>query len=258
MKTVMISRVLGLALLSSLTFACANTNNGTKVETDATTTITEKSPELEKVGYSVGYMMGKGNREMLDDLNLDTFEMGFRQGYADKESALTEEQMQTVIMGYQQRKQAEMLEKSKAAAVTNKAAGTTFLTENAKKPGVVTTASGLQYKVLKPGTGKKVTASDMVKVNYEGKLLDGTVFDSSYKRKEPAMFAVQQVIPGFSEGLTLMQEGGEYELYIPAELAYGETGAPGIDSNSTLIFKVELLEVNPKMPEQAAAPVPAQ
>lgn len=249
MKKFIAPKVLSVALISVLAVGCAN--NGNKAEkAGSVSTVNEQSSELEKVGYSIGYMMAKGNKDMVDDLNLDTFELGFRDAYADKEAALTEEQMQEVVTTYQEKKQIEMMEKMQEKAAANKEEGQKFLAENAKKEGVKTTESGLQYKVIKAGTGKAVSENDMVKVNYEGKLIDGTVFDSSYEREEPAIFAVQQMIPGFAEGLGLMKEGGEYELYIPSDLAYGETGNPAIDPNSTLIFKVEMLEVNPEMPKQ--------
>lgn len=251
MKKVMVPKFLAVALVSTLAFGCAN--NGNKADqSSSSATVTEKSSELEKVGYSIGYATAESYKESLNDLNLNTFEMGFRDAYGDKKAALTKEQMQEVMAKYEEKKQTEMMEKMKKDAVTNKAAGDKFLAENAKKEGVQTTKSGLQYKVIKPGTGKSVTASDMVKINYEGKLLDGTVFDSSYDRGEPVVFPVEGMIPGFTEGLELMKEGGEYELYIPADLAYGETGNSGIDPNSTLIFKVQMIEVNPKMPEQPA------
>ena len=119
-----------------------------------------------------------------------------------------------------------------------------FLAANKKKPGVKITADGLQYKVIKAGTGATPTDTDIVSVNYEGKLLDGSVFDSSYKRGEPASFPVNGVIPGWTEALKLMKVGSTYELYIPAELAYGSNGAPpSIGPNETLIFKVELLRI---------------
>lgn len=251
MNKVLVPKLLAVALLSSMALACANNGNQTE-QSSSTATVTEQSSELEKVGYSIGYMMAEGNKEMVDDLNLDTFELGFRDAYNGKDAALTQEQMQEVVMSYQERKQKEMMEKMQKAAVTNKEEGEKYLAENAKKEGVKTTDSGLQYKVIKEGTGKSPSASDMVKINYEGKLIDGTIFDSSYDRGEPVIFPVQGMIPGFSEGLELMKEGGEYELYIPADLAYGETGNPGIDPNSTLIFKVEMIEVNPAMPEQPA------
>ncbi|MCC3309221.1 FKBP-type peptidyl-prolyl cis-trans isomerase [Psychrobacter sanguinis] len=251
MNKVMVPKFLAVALMSTLAFGCANNGNKSD-QSSSSSTVTEKSAELEKVGYSIGYATAESYKESLNDLNLDTFEQGFRDAYGNKKAALTKEQMQEVMTKYEEKKQAEMMEKMKQDAVKNKAAGDKFLAENAKKEGVKTTASGLQYKEIKPGTGKPVGNSEMVKINYEGKLLDGTVFDSSYDRGEPVVFPVEGMIPGFTEGLKLMKEGGTYELYIPADLAYGETGNSGIDPNSTLIFKVEMIEVNPKMPAQPA------
>ena len=176
--------------------------------------------------------MAEGNIDAVKDLNLDTFEKGFRDGYEGKKSALTPEQMQQVLIDYQKAQEDKM-----------KNDGIKFLADNAKKKDVKTTASGLQYKVVTPGTGKSPKATDVVEVNYEGKLIDGTVFDSSYERGEPIEFPLNQVIPGWTEGLQLMKEGGKYEFYIPSELAYGELGNQGIAPNSTLIFTVELLAV---------------
>ena len=132
-----------------------------------------------------------------------------------------------------------------ATAEENKTAGAAFLAENAKKEGIVTTASGLQYEVLTKGTGtKSPSATDLVEVNYEGKLLDGTVFDSSYKRGESISFPLNRVIAGWTEGLQLMTEGAKYRLYIPSDLAYGSRGAGrDIGANATLIFDVELLKI---------------
>jgi FKBP-type peptidyl-prolyl cis-trans isomerase FklB len=127
----------------------------------------------------------------------------------------------------------------------NGKAGAAYLAENAKKAGVKTTASGLQYEVLQEGTGATPKAEDQVKVHYEGKLLDGTVFDSSIARNEPATFPLNQVIAGWTEGVQLMKEGAKYKFTIPAALAYGETGSGPIPANSTLVFTVELIKVNP-------------
>ena len=223
-----------LSLLAStmlLATGCS-TNNGNQETAVTSVAITEQSPAEEKVGYSLGFMMAEGNKDAVKDLNLDTFEKGFRDGYEGKKSALTPEQMQQVLIDYQKAQEDKM-----------KNDGIKFLADNAKKKDVKTTASGLQYKVVTPGTGKSPKATDVVEVNYEGKLIDGTVFDSSYERGEPIEFPLNQVIPGWTEGLQLMKEGGKYEFYIPSELAYGELGNQGIAPNSTLIFTVELLAV---------------
>lgn len=134
---------------------------------------------------------------------------------------------------------------TQTVAEKNKKAGEDFLNNNKNKAGVITLPNGLQYKIIKPGTGEKPSASDIVKVNYEGKLINGTVFDSSYKRGEPTTFPVSGVIPGWTEALQLMNKGSLWEIYIPASLAYGEQGVPPvIGPNETLVFKVELLDVN--------------
>lgn len=231
-----------LAATMLLVTGCS-TNNGNQETAAASVAVTEQSPANEKVGYSLGYMMAEGNKETVQDLNLDTFEKGFRDGYEGNESALTQEQMQEVLMTYQQEQEKKFVEDMQASAEANKTKGAEFLAANAKKEGVKETASGLQYKVIEAGTGKSPKATDVVEVNYEGKLIDGTVFDSSYERGEPIEFPLNQVIAGWTEGLQLMKEGGKYEFYIPSDLAYGEAGNQGIEPNSTLIFTVELLKV---------------
>ena len=242
MKKITTLGVSALASAMLLVTGCS-TNNGNQETAAQSVSITEQSSASEKVGYSLGFMMAEGNKDAVKDLDLNTFEKGFRDGYEGNESALTQEQMQQVLMDYQKEQEEQFVKDMETKATENKAAGTAFLAENAKKEGVKQTESGLQYKVIKAGTGKSPKATDVVEVNYEGKLLDGTVFDSSYERGEPIEFPVNQVIAGWTEGLQLMKEGGKYEFYIPSDIAYGEAGNAGIEPNSTLIFTVELLKV---------------
>ena len=242
MKKITTLSVSALASAMLLITGCS-TNNGNQETATKSVSITEQSPANEKVGYSLGFMMAEGNKEAVQDLDLDTFEQGFRDGYEGKDSALTQEQMQEVLMAYQKEQEEKFVKDMETKAEDNKTKGAAYLAENAKKEGVKTTASGLQYKVITAGTGKSPKATDVVEVNYEGKLIDGTVFDSSYERGEPIEFPLNQVIAGWTEGLQLMKEGGKYEFYIPADIAYGEAGNAGIEPNSTLIFTVELLKV---------------
>ena len=241
MKKITTLSVGALASAMLLVTGCS-TNNGNQETAAKSVSITEQSSANEKVGYSLGYMMAEGNKEAVGDLNLDTFEKGFRDGYEGTKSALTQEQMQEVLTTYQKEQEAKFVKDMETKAQENKTKGAAFLAENAKKEGVKQTASGLQYKVITAGTGKSPKATDVVEVNYEGKLIDGTVFDSSYERGEPIEFPLNQVIAGWTEGLQLMKEGGKYEFYIPADIAYGEAGNAGIEPNSTLIFTVELLK----------------
>lgn len=202
------------------------------------------------VSYSIGYQMG----EELQDfhrVDFDAIIAGVKDHIAGKKPAYTVEQTQAafekVMPEVQAQQQSRVEEASKKASETND----TWLAENAKKEGVKTTASGLQYKVLKEGTGESPTAADTVTVHYRGTLLDGTVFDSSYDRKdaqgkvkpEPATFPLRGVIKGWTEGLQLMKKGGKFEFYIPPALAYGAQGRPGIPPNAVLIFQVELLDI---------------
>lgn len=204
-------------------------------------TITAQSDDVTKAGYSLGYMMGSNVAQSAKDLKQADIIQGLQDGQAGKQSVLTREQMEQAVMAYQERQMKAMTE-------GNLAKGQQFLAENKKNPKIKTTASGLQYEVLKEGNATKPKATDIVSVNYEGKLIDGTVFDSTAQHGgQPAEFPLNQVIPGWTEGLQLMGEGAKYRFYVPSNLAYGEQGAPqgGIEPNSVLIFDVELLKVNP-------------
>ncbi|KHN65893.1 peptidylprolyl isomerase [Acinetobacter calcoaceticus] len=213
----------------------------------AATPITNKSPAKEQFSYSYGYLMGRNNTDALTDLNLDTFYQGLQEGAQSKTARLTDEEMAKAINNYKKTLEAKQLVEFQKTGQLNAQAGTAFLADNAKKSGVITTKSGLQYQVLKEGNGQKPKATSRVKVNYEGRLLDGTVFDSSIARNHPVEFQLSQVIAGWTEGLQTMKEGGKTRFFIPANLAYGEVGAgDSIGPNSTLIFDIELLQVLPK------------
>ncbi|HEX5380743.1 MAG TPA: FKBP-type peptidyl-prolyl cis-trans isomerase [Acinetobacter sp.] len=208
--------------------------------------ITTSSSSSEQAGYSFGYLMGRTNAESMKDLNLEAFIQGLREAAQGKEASLTDEEMARVLTQYKKQAEAQQLIELRKQAEENSKIGTAFLAENAKKAGMQTTASGLQYQVLKAGTGKTPKVSSKVKVDYEGRLIDGTIFDSSIARQQPAEFQVNQVIQGWTEGLQLMKEGAKYRFFIPANLAYGQIGSGDIiEPNSTLIFDVELLQVLP-------------
>jgi FKBP-type peptidyl-prolyl cis-trans isomerase FklB len=205
----------------------------------------EKSPQLkdqkEKVSYAIGMNIGLNLSRQKVDINPDLLVTGIKDAIAGKPQ-LTQDQVKEVMTQFEK----DMEQKQKAAGEKNKADGAKFLEDNKKKEGVKATASGLQYKVLKEGTGSQPKATDMVTVNYRGTLIDGTEFDSSYKRGQPATFPLNGVIKGWTEGLQLMKQGSKYQFFVPSNLAYGERAVgPDIAANATLIFDVELLEVKP-------------
>lgn len=206
--------------------------------------INNTSSEAEKIGYSFGYLMGRSNADTLKDLDLDAFNQGLKTAAAGQKSSLSDEEMTQVLTQYKRQSDAKELIVLKQKAEENAKAGKAFLQENAKKPGVKTTKSGLQYLVLKEGKGKSPSANSNVRVHYEGRLIDGTVFDSSIARQQPVDFRTTQVITGWTEGLQLMKVGAKYRFFIPADLAYGQIGSGDIiEPNSTLIFDIELLEI---------------
>lgn len=191
----------------------------------------------DQVAYALGTSIGMQLRQMgAEELDINEFATGVGDALADK-MAMEPAEIQAVINEYFNRKAEEQSRKAKSA-------GEDFLAANAKKEGVVTLPSGLQYQVLREGNGKRPKATDQVRCHYEGTLINGTVFDSSYKRGEPAVFGLNQVIKGWTEGVQLMQEGAKYRFFIPYDLAYGERGAgQQIPPFAALIFDVELIEV---------------
>ena len=210
-------------------------------------TVTNSSSLKEQVGYSFGYLMGRSNTESFKDLDLEAFILGLKTATQGGKSALTDEEMARVLNQHKKLSEAKQLIELKQKAEQNAKIGAAFLAENAKKADVKVTKSGLQYQVLKEGQGKSPKVNSTVKVDYEGRLIDGTVFDSSIARNQPASFQVSQVIQGWTEGLQLMKEGAKYRFFIPANLAYGQIGSgDAIEPNSTLIFDVELIEIAAK------------
>jgi FKBP-type peptidyl-prolyl cis-trans isomerase len=208
----------------------------------------------QRLSYAMGVEIAGSLKELKKDIDLDTFLRGFKDGLAGNKSLLTEEQTEATKKEFIAKMQAERAEKNKVAGEKNLKEGAAYLAENAKKKGIVTTKSGLQYEVLKEGAGAVPKASDTVKVQYRGTLVDGTEFDSSYKRNEPATFPVTGVIPGWTEGLQLMKVGGKYRLAIPAELAYKENGPGPIGPNAVLLFEVELVGIEQEPPGGGASP----
>jgi FKBP-type peptidyl-prolyl cis-trans isomerase FklB len=198
----------------------------------------------EKLSYSIGMDIGGNLKEGSVDVDPDMLAKGLKDSYGGRKTILTEDEARKTLKDFQQTMTAKRAEAMQKDAEKNKAAGEEFLAENAKKTGVKTLPSGLQYKERTAGTGKTPKATDTVTVNYKGTLIDGKEFDSSYKRGTPATFPVSGVIAGWTEALQLMKEGAKWQLFIPSNLAYGGRGAGGdIGPNAALIFEVELISV---------------
>ncbi|WP_372737491.1 FKBP-type peptidyl-prolyl cis-trans isomerase [Neptunomonas sp.] len=206
----------------------------------------ELETDNQKVSYSLGLVLGEKLKLDLEEMDLDAFHKGIKAIYEETTPLMDSQQVGETMQAFQMKKMEEQRQEVAKLAQANLDEGQKFLAENAKKSGVKTTDSGLQYEETQAGTGKQPTVTDTVKVHYRGTLIDGTEFDSSYARDEPVSFPLNGVIPGWTEGLQLMKEGGKAKLAIPAELAYGPGGmGNAIGPNSALLFEVELLEVNP-------------
>ena len=193
---------------------------------------------MNKISYALGLGIGQQLKSMnIEDFSIEDFAKSINDVMSGKETAMTSQEAQMMLNEYFQKKEKEQAQNAIAE-------GKVYLEQNAKRDGVTQTKSGLQYEILTEGTGKSPKATDTVRCHYEGRLLDGTVFDSSYKRGEPADFGLNQVIPGWTEGVQLMKVGAKYKFYIPYQLGYGERGAgASIPPYSALIFTVELLAI---------------
>jgi FKBP-type peptidyl-prolyl cis-trans isomerase len=276
-----LTMAVGILFLTASLCGAEETSTTTQAQAPAATTQAQQAapkPEVqqespfktlkERVSYAIGMAMARNMKAQGIDLDADIFAKAFKDTVSGTEPAMTDQEAQAAMTAFQAEMVAKKQEEMKKLGEENKKKGEAFLAENKKKEGVKVTASGLQYKVIKEGDGKKPGAKDTVKVNYKGTLLDGTEFDSSYKRNEPATFPVSGVIPGWTEALQLMKTGSKYEVVIPSNLAYGEAGAGGvIPPNATLVFEVELLSIvppeaktkeAPKKDNQGASKKPAQ
>lgn len=226
----------------------------TAAKTDGAKAIPGLATEKEQVSYMVGMALARQLQPMKDELDLATLNKAMKTSLAGEKLLLDDKQAAEISEAFGQKMQAKQIADMLKKAKDNQEAGQKFLAENGKKPGVVTTGTGLQYQVLTEGKGAKPKSTDVVRVNYKGTLLDGKTFDSTYDRNEPAMFQLEQVVPGWKEGIALMPVGSKYRFWIPSNLGYGEQGTPGgpIGPNATLVFEVELLDVvNPaQMPNQ--------
>jgi len=240
-----IVKILPMAML----FTLAGCEQSADTATEAAATTAELSTLEQKVSYLMG--MQSAASTSVVELDRAAYDYGFSDGLAGNDPAISEEVIAETISAFQAKMTAKQEAQQKQNAEANALAadgnlkeGTEFLTANGAKEGVVTTETGLQYKVITAGSGALPTAESVVEVHYAGRLLDGTEFDSSIKRGTPAQFGVTQVIAGWTEALQLMAEGSKWELYIPADLAYGPGGTGPIGPNQTLIFEVELLKAN--------------
>lgn len=211
----------------------------------------------DKLSYSMGLDVGTYFRGMKEDIDYDRLVQGINDAFKEKTPQISLEEVAQVQKEFAAKMQEKQAAQVKELQEKNKNAGDAYLAENKKKKGVMVTESGLQFEVVKKGTGVKVKEGDQVKVHYTGTFIDGSVFDDSRKRDEPAVFGVEQVVPGWSEALKLMDVGSQYKLVIPSELAYGEQGAPPvIEPNSVLLFDVELISIEKQEDASVSAPAP--
>ncbi len=227
-----------LACLSGI--ACAALFSTTTLADDPTTGL---ETEQQKIGYSFGQMFGRRLGESMPDIDIQAFTQGILDAYSGNPAKISDEEINALVQTYQQKQQQKQQQRMESMAAENREKGTAFLTENAGKDGVVTTDSGLQYKVLSKGEGESPKISDTVEVHYTGTLINGDVFDSSVQRGQSVSFPVNGVIPGWIEALQLMKPGSKWQLFIPPELAYGPAGNGRIGPNETLLFEVELIAI---------------
>ena len=230
-------RILAVVLTAALAAACSKKDEAAGDASDLNT-------DAQKFGYAIGVDIGKSLTPVKDEVDIAALIAGLEETIAGKTPKLDDEAREKVKSEVTRKLQQKQMEERLAKATAAQAAGEKFLAENAKRADVKTTASGLQYEIMKSGEGPAPKSSDKVTVHYKGTLIDGTEFDSSYARGQPVTFPLGNVIPGWTEGLQLIKAGGKARLYIPSSLGYGERGAGAkIGPNETLIFEVELISI---------------
>ena len=247
-------KTIKLSLIAASVLALTACNQETKKEQAEVKLDTVAQQQAYGIGASVGNFLNKDladKKEIGIELDQALLMRGFEDALAG-DAKIDEEKIREVLTALDESVRTKQEEKAKVESEKSKAEGEKYLADNAKKEGVMVTDSGLQYEVLSEGEGAKPVATDVVKVHYKGTLLDGTEFDSSYSRNEPTTFPLNRVIPGWTEGLQLMPVGSKYKFTIPSELAYGERDLGKIPANSTLVFEVELLEIQQEKKAAAA------
>jgi FKBP-type peptidyl-prolyl cis-trans isomerase FklB len=249
---IVLAYLLGVGVLIFLTTAQTSKTSAPSLQSPTGIVATPPNAALpdqkSKVSYALGLSLGTNLRKQSIEVDPNLVEQGVKDGLAGGKTLLTEDEAHASLIQLQTDLKAKQEAKIKELAEVNKKAGEEFMAANKAKPDVVTLPSGLQYKILTPGTGAKPATTDTVICNYKGTLIDGTEFDSSYKRGEPATFPVSGVIKGWTEALQLMPVGSKWQLVIPSELGYGERGAPAgnIGPDATLVFEVELVSIQAK------------
>ncbi|RJR43936.1 MAG: FKBP-type peptidyl-prolyl cis-trans isomerase [Deltaproteobacteria bacterium] len=232
--------IFGVLLLAA---QCTGESQAPKGEQPSSKEVAIKS-EKDKVSYGIGVSVAKNFKKQGIEVDVNLMAKGLKDEFSGAKLLVSDEEMNKALTAYQTELRKKAMEAKKTSAENNKKEGEAFLAENKKKEGVVTLPSGLQYKILKAGEGKKPKPEDMVEVHYRGTLINGTEFDSSHKAGKPIIFKVTGVIPGWTEALKLMPAGSKWQLFIPSNLAYGERGSGAvIGPNATLIFEVELLAI---------------
>lgn len=226
-------------------------------ENEASSSV-QLNSDIDKLCYTLGVNVGKTFELIKAEPNLDVFLAGIKDVLQKKKLAMTDEEMQNAVQNFQRSFREAQQRKFEEDAQKNQAEAEKFLEENKTKEGVITLPSGLQYKILKEGTGQKPKETDTVTVHYKGTLIDGTVFDSSYERGEPVSFPLNRVIKGWTEALQLMPVGSKWQLFIPPQLAYGKEGNQRIPPNALLIFEVELLNIQSNDTQDNAVVLPNQ